>query len=451
MVGDDREHSAPATSRRLQEAPHYFGADIIDKIGVEAGPWVICRRKPQPMPDLAMSVENLTKTYRINRARQGTNRLTEAVIERFKSPLHRSRFEDFLAIDDISFEIPWGEAVGIIGRNGAGKSTLLKLLTRITAPTAGLIDMGGRVGSLLEVGTGFHPELTGRENIYLNGSLLGMRRKEIRRRFDEIVDFSGVERFLDTQVKRYSSGMYVRLAFAVAAHLETEILAIDEVLAVGDAEFQAKSLAKMREVARSGRTVLYVSHQAQTVTSLCTSAMFLQNGRLSYYGGVDGAMAEYRESFESFQIQQQDAARRRGTGTLRFMRAAVTEQSQDPVDDIVVEFAIGTNNELVGKYYVSFHVNDADGNVIVQCDSRLTGVWFDPKNPNAGSLTIRSLWLKPGRYTVDAFICQSGILDAWEAADQFTVLPSSPYPEITSDEAISFGTVFADFNYEVER
>jgi len=404
------------------------------------------------MPDTAISVEGLTKTYRIFQGGQVSNRITDAVINRLRKPLARPKYEEFRAVDDISFDIPWGEAVGIIGRNGAGKSTLLKLLTRITAPTAGVIDLGGRVGSLLEVGTGFHAELTGRENIFLNGSLLGMSQREIKRRFDEIVDFSGVEKFLDTQVKRYSSGMYVRLAFSVAAHLETEILAIDEVLAVGDAEFQAKSLAKMREAAHSGRTVLYVSHQAQTVTSLCTSAMFLERGGLSYHGSVEGALTQYRNTFESFQVEQRDAANRPGTGTLRFTRAAVTEQSQDPVDDTVVEFAVGTNPSLVGKYYVSCHINDAEGNVIVQCDSRLTGSWFDPSEPQRGAMIIRSLWLKPGRYTVDVFVCQAGeVLDSWEAADHFDVLPSSPYPEMSSDDAMSYGRVLADFRYEVER
>lgn len=404
------------------------------------------------MRDTAISVEGLTKTYRILRGGQSTNRITDAVINRLRHPLQRPKFDEFHAMSDVSFDVPWGEAVGIVGRNGAGKSTLLKLLTRITAPTSGLIDLGGRVGSLLEVGTGFHPELTGRENIFLNGSLLGMSQKEIRRRFDEIVDFSGVEKFLDTQVKRYSSGMYVRLAFSVAAHLETEILAIDEVLAVGDAEFQAKSIAKMRDAARNGRTVLYVSHQPQTVTALCTSAMFLERGRLSYYGSVDGAMEAYRDTFESYQVQQQDADSRPGSGALRFSRVAVTEQTQDPVDDIVIEFATFANPRLIGNYFVSCHINDNDGNVIVQCDSRLTGDWFDPDKERRGELRIKSLWLKPGRYSVDFYLCQSsGVLDIWEAADSFEVLPSSPYPEITIDDAISHGTVLADFQYEETR
>jgi len=400
------------------------------------------------MVDSAITVSNLSKSYRIQVTGERVDRITSAVINRLRHPLTRTHFEDFDALKDLSFEIPWGEAVGIVGRNGAGKSTLLKLLTRITAPTGGIIDLGGRVGSLLEVGTGFSGELTGRENIYQNGALLGMNRKEIKRRFDEIVDFSGVEKFLDVPVKRYSSGMYVRLAFAVAAHLDTEILAIDEVLAVGDAEFQRKSLAKMREVARDGRTVLYVSHQMNTVTALCTSAMFLDKGTLGYYGTVDGAIAKYRDTFEKFQVEQKDAAARPGTGQLRLTRVAVTEQTQEPAEDKVIEFDVGANPEMVGKYFVSAHITDVNGSVVVQCDSRLTGGWFDPTEDQSGVLRIQNLWLRPGRYTIDMFVCQAGILDAWEGADVIEVVEHSPYPELTTDEALSHGMVLADFHYE---
>lgn len=206
--------------------------------------------------------------------------------------------EEFWALKDVSFEIKRGEAVGIIGRNGAGKSTLLKILSRITEPTTGYIEMNGRVASLLEVGTGFHPELTGRENVFLNGAILGMSRVEIKRKFDEIVDFSGVEKFLDTPVKRYSSGMYVRLAFAVAAHLEPEILVVDEVLAVGDAEFQKKCLGKMNEVSKNeGRTVLFVSHNMGAVQTLCKKAIFLQNGAIKFDDyNVKEIIASYLQS-----------------------------------------------------------------------------------------------------------------------------------------------------------
>lgn len=202
-----------------------------------------------------------------------------------------------VALDDVSFEISAGETVGLIGHNGAGKSTLLKILSRITDPTSGEAYLRGRVGSLLEVGTGFHPDLTGRENVYMSGVLLGMRKHEIRKRFDEIVEFAGVEPFIDTPVKRYSSGMFVRLAFSVAAHLDTEILLVDEVLAVGDAEFQRKCLGKMDDVARSGRTIVFVSHNLASIRALCSRGIVLRKGRVVFDGPADGAVAAYIESY----------------------------------------------------------------------------------------------------------------------------------------------------------
>jgi len=208
--------------------------------------------------------------------------------------------EEFWALRNVSFEINQGDKVGIIGRNGAGKSTLLKILSRITEPTTGKIGIKGRVASLLEVGTGFHPELTGRENIFLNASILGMKYKEIKKKFDEIVEFSGVEKFLDTPVKRYSSGMYVRLAFSVAAHLETDILLVDEVLAVGDTEFQKKCLGKMDDITKSeGRTILFVSHNMATVHSFCSKAVVIENGKILYYGLLEGAVSLYYKLLNS--------------------------------------------------------------------------------------------------------------------------------------------------------
>jgi len=210
-----------------------------------------------------------------------------------KNPLKKSRKETFWALKDVSFDIKKGEVVGIIGRNGAGKSTLLKILSRITEPTTGQVELWGRVGSLLEVGTGFHPELTGRENVFLNGAILGMARSEIRKQFDAIVDFAGVEKFLDTPVKRYSSGMYVRLAFAVAAHLNSEILIVDEVLAVGDAEFQKKCMGKMQDAAHGGRSVLFVSHNLNAVSRLCSRAVVLRKGELQFDGTIPEALSLY--------------------------------------------------------------------------------------------------------------------------------------------------------------
>lgn len=246
-----------------------------------------------------ISVEELGKSYTI--CHEGQTSYKSLREEIFKLPSRllqrdgQSR-EEFWALKDVSFDIMPGDRVGIIGRNGAGKSTLLKLLSRITEPTTGRITLRGRVASLLEVGTGFHPELTGRENVYLNGAILGMARAEVRRKFDEIVDFAGVEKFLDTPVKRYSSGMYVRLAFAVAAHLEPEILIVDEVLAVGDAEFQKKCLGKMEEVGKGGRTVLFVSHNLSAIQALCNSAFLIQHGKCIFNGPVGRAINLYKSS-----------------------------------------------------------------------------------------------------------------------------------------------------------
>ncbi len=249
------------------------------------------------MSDAIIIVEGLGKRYRIHhqQAARGYTALRDVIAQRIKAPFARRdrTGEDFWALKDVSFEVARGEVIGIIGRNGAGKSTLLKVISRITEPTEGRITLEGRVTSLLEVGTGFHPELTGRENIFLNGAILGMSRAEIVRKFDEIVAFAEVEQFLDTPVKRYSSGMYMRLAFAVAAHLESEILVIDEVLAVGDAEFQKKCLGKMRDVSQGGRTVLFVSHNMAAVQALCSRVVWLDRGAVAHDGDVDDCMGRY--------------------------------------------------------------------------------------------------------------------------------------------------------------
>jgi lipopolysaccharide transport system ATP-binding protein len=248
--------------------------------------------------DLAISIRGLGKSYEIEHKPQ-TSSLSEAFLSRLRNPRGKTLAETIWALKDVSFDISQGDVVGIVGRNGAGKSTLFKLISRIVAPTTGEIRLTGRVASLIEVGTGFQPELTGRENIFLNGAILGMRRKEIRQRFDEIVDFSGVEKFLDTPVKRYSSGMYVRLAFAVAAHLDADILLVDEVLAVGDSEFQKKCLGKMETVARSGRTVFLVSHDTTSIKRLCTKGIFLNRGELVQVGPVDETLRLYLQSMKA--------------------------------------------------------------------------------------------------------------------------------------------------------
>jgi lipopolysaccharide transport system ATP-binding protein len=266
------------------------------------------------MSNVAIHCEGLSKQYRLGE-RESYRALRDVLTDAAASPFRRVRSalsrngssngqssiwnsksevaNSIWALDDISFEVPRGKVIGIIGRNGAGKSTLLKILSRITKPTRGHAEIHGRVGSLLEVGTGFHPELTGRENMYLNAAILGMRKSEVERKFDEIVAFAEVEKFIDTPVKRYSSGMYVRLAFAVAAHMETEVLLVDEVLAVGDAQFQKKCLGKMGDVAKEGRTILFVSHNMQAVQSLCGSAISIESGRVSATGTAKSVVATY--------------------------------------------------------------------------------------------------------------------------------------------------------------
>ncbi len=266
------------------------------------------------MAEPVIKVENLSKAYQIGQIGSGT---LSRDIDRFWQTKILGKEDPFLKIGetndrsvkgesdivwslkDINFEINKGEALGIIGKNGAGKSTLLKLLSRVTSPTTGEIKVKGRIASLLEVGTGFHPELSGRENIYLNGAILGMRKKEITRKLDEIIAFSGVERYIDTPVKRYSSGMYVRLAFAVAAHLESEILIVDEVLAVGDAEFQKKCLGKMGDISKGeGRTILFVSHNMNAIQNLCSKVIILNNGQINFNGNVDSGLKQYLNSKE---------------------------------------------------------------------------------------------------------------------------------------------------------
>ena len=242
---------------------------------------------------LAIHAEGLGKSYRIGRGVRATT-LAERIATTLRHPFGTGHGELFWALRDASFEVPRGQAVGIIGRNGAGKSTLLKLLSRITTPTTGWAELRGRVGSLIEVGTGFHPELTGRENIYLNGAILGMRKHEVARRFDEIVDFSGIAQFIDTPVKRYSSGMYMRLAFAVAANLDAEILVIDEVLAVGALEYQRKCRGTMGEVAGAGRTVLFVSHSLHAISTLTSRTLVLDRGRIAFDGSTSDGLAYYR-------------------------------------------------------------------------------------------------------------------------------------------------------------
>lgn len=343
------------------------------------------------MSDVVIRAENLGKKYRIKhqQQRQQYVSLRDVIAHRAKSLFRNPRVpirnpqseEDFWALKDVSFEIKQGEVVGIIGRNGAGKSTLLKILSRITEPTNGRIGIKGRVASLLEVGTGFHPELTGRENIYLNGAILGMSREEIKRKFDEIVAFAEVEQFLDTPVKRYSSGMYVRLAFAVAAHLEPEILVVDEVLAVGDAEFQKKCLGKMGEVAMNdGRTIIFVSHNMQAVQALCQHGLLMHQGAIIYQD-IIGAVANRYLS----QTAAQDAERvwqsREAPGNENFQLLAVrvlapdgtTQSVLSTQSDVWIEMEFSIIDSVPPALCIGFDLMTSDGVTVLrtyQTDSR---------------------------------------------------------------------------------
>ena len=328
------------------------------------------------MSDTIISVENISKRYRLHHQAGGYTTLRDSLTAWAKGLVGGRRTittatdEEFWALKDVSFEIKRGEVVGIIGRNGAGKSTLLKILSRITEPTAGRIRLGGRVASLLEVGTGFHPELTGRENIFLNGAILGMTKTEIKAKFDEIVAFSEVEKFLDTPVKHYSSGMYVRLAFAVAAHLDPEILIVDEVLAVGDAQFQKKCLGKMKDVSGAGRTVLVVSHQMTTITGLCDRGIVLQRGSVLHDGSAPEAVLRYQSFGGSIRGSTFDAdgvGRTIGNDYARLHRAWTTTISGEPASSFDLEDPIQVWMEYSvlkpGKLqtYPNFHFFDEKG------------------------------------------------------------------------------------------
>jgi lipopolysaccharide transport system ATP-binding protein len=376
------------------------------------------------MTDFAIEVENLSKRYRIGLQEDQQETLVGAAVSWLKSPLHNFRRlrrlsafdgEDgadvIWALRDVNFEVKQGEVVGIIGRNGAGKSTLLKILSRITPPTRGRVVLNGRVASLLEVGTGFHSELSGRENIYLNGTILGMSKAEIDRKFDEIVDFSGVEKFIDTAVKRYSSGMRVRLAFSIAAHLEPKILLIDEVLAVGDIAFQRKCLGKMEHIAQGGRTVLFVSHNMPMISSLCERCILLQEGQIKAIGKTNSIIQLYREGLdERTSISLVDRTDRKGSGEMQFTNLEVCGVGlTGTLHDTVkigqgVEFNIcyrSTMGEPLRSIDVALTIFDMFDRAITTCNTRFHDSQFNELPPK-GVLTCRvaQLPLVTGFYKV---------------------------------------------------
>ncbi len=352
--------------------------------------------------------------------------------------------EEFWALKDVSFEVAEGERVGIIGWNGAGKSTLLKLLSRITEPTTGEIILDGKVASLLEIGTGFHPELTGRENIYLNGAILGMTRGEIKRKFDEIVAFSGVEQFLDTPVKRYSSGMYVRLAFAVAAHLEPDILIVDEVLAVGDIQFQKKCLGKMEEISeKEGRTILFVSHNMDTVQKLCSRCILLEKGQIVLDGSITSAIRHYLSVSLNNAIPNQwiDLAKtkRQGTGEVWFNRIKYSSLnptiSYVPYADGPLEFLLEIESTIsISIESLAVAIQSQEGNLLVNADIlEFAQVIKLEIGTNLIRLKMKKLSLKAGTYVISLWVDRTGkgameekALDYVESAFEIEVIDNNP-------------------------
>lgn len=317
-----------------------------------------------------------------------------------------STSEEFWALRDVNLEIERGDVIGIIGKNGAGKSTLLKVLSQITQPSTGRIEINGRVASLLEVGTGFHPELTGRENIYLNGTILGMTRKEVKAKFDEIVAFSGVEKFIDTPVKHYSSGMYVRLAFSVAAHLEPEILIIDEVLAVGDAEFQKKCLGKMQDVSDHGRTVLFVSHNLSALNSICDKGIVMNKGHVKYVGAIKPAIEFYLNDaalrFDRF-LDLTKMERARGAQNLMFSSISFNSDSFFPYSAFDIELKLTqTNLNFIPEYVnFGFHIVDQLENQVYHLSNLFTDQGRAPfSSTNSYHFSMERLDLKPGVYLI---------------------------------------------------
>lgn len=344
------------------------------------------------MSDVAIKVEDLGKMYRIGHQASGS------ISEKFRglfSWRQKKEIEEFWALQNVSFEIKQGEAIGIIGRNGAGKSTLLKILSRITHPTTGRFEMKGRVSSLLEVGTGFHPELSGRENIFLNGTILGMTRNEIKNKFDEIVAFSGVEKFLDTPVKHYSSGMYVRLAFSVAAHLEPEILIIDEVLAVGDVEFQKKCFGKMGEVSQQGRTVLFVSHNMHALELLCPQSLLLKNGSLVDFSTTPEILSKYLVKEEMMEIKEQNWSDGLRDGPFRLFQTSINLRA-GTVLQVAYELMEG-----VESLDFSFHIFN-EKEILVAVVSTIFIKNKVPSTPGQHQvrIVVPNLDLVPGNYRV---------------------------------------------------
>jgi lipopolysaccharide transport system ATP-binding protein len=370
-------------------------------------------------------------------SRSQYNALRDVISEKVKNIFSKNNnhivpeTELFWALRNISFEVKDGERIGIIGRNGAGKSTLLKILSRITEPSTGKVSIKGRVASLLEVGTGFHPELSGRENIFLNGAILGMSRGEIKSKFDEIVAFAEVEKFLDTPVKRYSSGMYVRLAFAVAAHLEPEILVVDEVLAVGDSQFQRKCLSKMQDVSKNGRTVLFVSHNMAAIQNLCNKCIYLKSGYLQEQGDSPRVISAYlHSSFSDIALDLYERKDRKGDGQIRFTSVNIKDEFDNPIN----AFQSGSNGKLcvnfkikvpiLNNFHLSVGIDDEMGQRITSLSTDATDDEFPPMLGNTGTVEVmlKRIPFRKGTYTFTLFAKANGEIVDWvQSAGKFDV------------------------------
>ena len=405
-------------------------------------------------------VENLSKQYSLGIKQSANLTLRETIAQSVRRPLAKLRNgseakSSFLALDNVNFEVAPGDVIGIIGRNGAGKSTLLKILSRITEPTRGRIELYGRIASLLEVGTGFHPELSGRENIFLNGAILGMRREEIAKKFDEIVDFAEIEKFIDTPVKRYSSGMYVRLAFAVAAHLEPEILVVDEVLAVGDSEFQKKCLGKMDEVSKGGRTVLFVSHQMGTISQLCQKAILLEKGCVVMQDRANKVIEHYinQRASKSAVYTADETAKQR---EMFVESATVTNNNNDEQSSfrhdeaISVQVLCAARRQLLRNAELRMVVRDGRSITIFTADAELVSL---PENSKsfAVEFKIPAHVLRPGNLslTFALFIPHQLIIELIEEAAFFSVFDGGT--KYAYSEGLDYGVVFSPCEVTVRQ
>ena len=413
--------------------------------------------------DVVIKVESLSKQYFLGGENLVNQTFREMLMGLVKAPWRRftrlrgrsTDQESVWALRDVSFEVKRGDILGIIGPNGAGKSTLLKLLSRITAPTKGGIEYRGRMASLLEVGTGFHPELSGRENIFINGAILGMNRADIEKKFDEIVDFSGVEKFLDTPVKRYSSGMYVRLAFSVAAHMDPDIVILDEVLAVGDADFQKRCLGKLGEVSKAGRTVLFVSHNMRVIQNLCSRVILLRNGDLALSGDPDFVIGDYLRNLSDIKIEDETwETNRPGNGNvkatgIRIIADGVESNTLSCGQDIEIQIDYVSNMKLrelrfdivvdseMGEHVVCFGTNYVNQNFLM------------PSNTGVTSCIIDDLPLMPGRYHLNLFCHANGFLEDEVQRAATILIVDGDYFGTGKGPPQGYGNVLVDHNWTI--